>query len=99
MDAIVASVAPFSLLSVGLDIVAQSTYAGNNSSNITYPTGAKYGLVYSVQGITMQSVVLFKVGLSGDVRVGDPGAGDTTILLAPTTFAVTDRSIAIIWYG
>lgn len=99
MDAIVASVAPSSLISVGLDIVAQGVYAANSSGNINYPAGAKYGLVYSVVGINMPSATLFKVGLPGDVRVGVSDTGATTISLAPTTFTIFDREVAIVWYG
>ena len=99
MDAIVASVAPSSLISVGLDIVAQRVYAANSSGNLSYPAGAKYGLVYAVGGINMPSATLFKVGLPGDVKVGVTDVGPTTLSLAPTTFTVIDREVTIVWYG
>lgn len=103
MDAILSGSSLSSSVLSGLDIVA-ATHAGG--SNLSYPNGAKYGVVTSVAGMIIPVPVCIKVGISGDIRLcGYSGSGGSFkvdsvhITTRPSHYNTNSAAVSITWFG
>lgn len=93
----------YSSLLSGLDIVAL-TYRGG--SNISYPAGAKYGLVTGFQRAVFTFPPCFKVGVIGILWVcgitytaGQFSVTGGELTLGSSTFGTNGEDMAITWFG
>lgn len=104
MDAIMSSgVGLYSSLLSGLDIVA-STF--NTGSGMSYPEGAKYGLVTGLHGAALIFPLCFKVGVIGKLAMyaiadtaGQFSIAEGELTLGSSTFSTNSQSMAITWFG
>lgn len=103
MDAILSSSLLASSVLSGLDIV-DATYAGG--TNLSYPNGAKYGVITSVAGMVIPVPVCIKVGISGNIRLcGYSGSGGSFavdsvhIATGKSEYSTNNASVAITWFG
>lgn len=103
MDAILSGSSLASSVLSGLDIVA-ATHAGGN--NLSYPNGAKYGVVTSGAGMVIPVPVCIKVGIPGNIRLcGYSGAGESFrvdyvhITTGPSDYNTNSAAVSITWFG
>lgn len=103
MDAILSGSSLASSVLSGLDIVA-ATHAGG--SNLSYPNGAKYGVVTAISGMIIHFPVCIKVGIIGNIRLcGYAGSGgsfavnDTHITTGRSDYSTNSAAVSITWFG
>ena len=84
----------------GLDIVGQGS--PDMSYDNYYPSGAKYGVIMTVNNFVLEQPIVFKVGLASNFRIsiiaGNQGY-NTEFLIKNDTYYVAEASTYIVWYG